>query len=280
MNAPDDVMGAMREFPIDDRTADALLTGRIVPDDAPPGFEHVAALVLAARGPATAGELAGETGAVTSAMADLPELANATNGGRGRRRMLGQLVSAKVMAAAAVAALGGSAAAAATGSLPGPLQSGVSHGLGHIGISVPVGDDSSDTPAAGPHTTTSSTDSPGPAITAANEFGLCNAFVASGRSTDPDHQGNSRAFAQLAAAAKAKGQTTIAFCAAVTHPGESTTTGSTATGSVRTSTSGHSRKPSGTPEGPPSSTPVGPPSSTPVGPLAGAPVGPPLGHGH
>ncbi len=54
--------------------------------------------------------------------------------------MLSELVSGKVAAIAVATVLGATtAAAAATGSLPAGAQSAVSHGLSHVGLSVPDG---------------------------------------------------------------------------------------------------------------------------------------------
>ena len=267
MTPVDDGTGDMRTFPMGDSTADALLEGRIAPDDAPFGFERVAALVRDARSPATAGELANVAGSVAAVVPTVREAARMPDGGRGRRKMLGKLISAKVVAAAAAAALGGGVAAAATGSLPTPVQSTVSSGLSHIGISLPNPDSqpgSGNPPAPGttnPSGTAASVPSaPGPAITAANEYGLCTAYAASqaGTSTDSHSVGatdGSRAFIALKAAATAKGETVAQFCTGVTPPGRSGTLGSSSTagaGSAPGSTTG-----SGAPGQAPPTNPAG-----------------------
>ena len=236
MTPADDGTGEMRTFPFGDSTADALLDGMVAPDDAPPGLERVAALVHAARSPATIRELADEARVVAAVAASVRGRANMPEGGRRRRRMFGQLVSAKVIAAAAVA-LAGSAAAAAAGSLPSPVQSAVSTGLSHVGISVPnpdshpgTGDSTAPGTTGSSGTTTGPSGTPGPAITTANEYGLCTAYAASqaGTSTNSHSVGatdGSRAFAALRAAATAKGETVSQFCTGVTPSGTSGSSG-------------------------------------------------------
>lgn len=149
MSTPDDVSDEMRGLPFDETGVDALLDGRVAEDDAPPGFQDVARLVLAARSPATPDELVGEEHVVAvlaaaTSMTGIGEtdagaegLSTSEQMGEGRRRMLGKILTAKMAAAAAVAVLGGGVAAAATGSLPTSLQSSVSHGLSDLGIGVP-----------------------------------------------------------------------------------------------------------------------------------------------
>jgi hypothetical protein len=50
--------------PLDADTAERLLSGRLDPDDAPPGYADVARLLQAAAGPAEEAELSGEAAAV------------------------------------------------------------------------------------------------------------------------------------------------------------------------------------------------------------------------
>ena len=60
----------MRRSPLDDFTAERLLAGRLRPEDAPLGWEHVALLVEAAAGPAEESELSAGP-SIAAAMADL-----------------------------------------------------------------------------------------------------------------------------------------------------------------------------------------------------------------
>src|SRR5690348_15834425 len=75
---------------LDDWTADRLLDGRVQPLDAPPGFSPVAELILAAKSPASSGELARQTETVAASLAALqavPILLSPA-GGRGRSAQL------------------------------------------------------------------------------------------------------------------------------------------------------------------------------------------------
>ena len=241
MSFPDDVMGDMRKFPHGDPMADALLEGRVLPDDAPPGYQGLADVVRLAKGPPSNDERADEASVVAAMTAAIRGSAPTINDRQGRPRMLGTLISTKVLAGVAAIVLGGGVAAAATGSLPAPVQTPLSHGLSDVGISVPHPNTPGSDGAGG--VTTSTTSSPGPAITAANTFGLCTAYAASRSGTDTTGSAagatsNSRAFMQLAAAAQAKGDTVAQFCADATPPSTSPADGA---GS----------------DGPPSSTPAG-----------------------
>ena len=229
MSVFDHEEGEMRRLPLNDHSVDALLDGRVVADDAPPGYQHVARLVHAAKAPATAGELAGEDHVVAT-LATAVGGATGVSGAihEGRRPVLTKLLTAKMAAAAAAALLGGGAAAAATGSLPTSLQTGVSHGLSAVGISVPdpsahqshtsTGTDGS-TGGTG-STNTASTSTPptqavGPSASGPAAYGLCTAYAASSGSQATSH---SVAFRNLAAAANAKNESVTQYCAAVTPP--------------------------------------------------------------
>jgi len=273
MSFPDDVMGDMRKFPHGDPMADALLEGRVLPDDAPPGYQGVAELVRLAKGPASIDEQADEASVVTAMTVAIRGTAPTINDRQGRPRMLGTLISTKVLAGVAAIVLGGGVAAAATGALPAPVQTPLSHGLSDVGISIPHPNAPASDAAGG--STTPTTSSPGPAITAANAFGLCTAYAASKSGTDttgnaPGATSNSRAFMQLAAAAQAKGDTVTQFCADATPPSTSPTGGAGSDGPPASTPAGN------TPGSPPSSTPAGntpgsPPSSTPAGNTPGSP---------
>ncbi len=294
----------MRELPFDDHGMNALLDGRVVADDAPPGFQDVARLIQVARLPATPDELAGQDHVVAI-------LAAAVNGGaglsgsvdEGKRPMLTKLVTTKLAAVAAAAALIGGGAAAATGSLPTSLQSVVSRGLSSVGISVPnpaahatahaASALSGTTTAQGGGATatkpaTPPTQAVGPSVTGPASYGLCTAYTASSSSAAASH---SVAFSNLVAAAAAKGESVAQFCAGAvppstapsatgaSHPGG---TAGPSTGATTASSAGQAS----TNAGGPTPTTAGPPAGTlpasarGLGSASGhtpAPGGPPAG---
>jgi hypothetical protein len=106
---------------LDGDTVDRLLTGRLEPDDAPPGYAAVAAVLQAAAGPPSPGELSGEAPAVATFVA----MTRPRSGSRGRaterRRANGSRLAVLAAAALGVLLVGG-AAAAATGTLPEPAR--------------------------------------------------------------------------------------------------------------------------------------------------------------
>jgi PT repeat len=169
--------------------------------------------------------------------------------------VLTSLLSAKLAAAASVAAvaLGGTAAAAAfTGSLPAPVQK-----LAHTTIGAPSAHHSAPATPVGPQ----------PAGNAGS--GLCTAWAhmkAHGTAAQ-----KATAFRNLAAAAGGAANVK-AFCAAVTHPGPSGQPTSHPTGQPSSHPTG---KPSDLPTGKPSSHPTGKPSSLPTGGPSNHPTGKP-----
>jgi len=114
---------------------EALLTGRIDPQDAPADLAALAALIRAAQAPAAPFELAGteelvaEVAALVRASRPVPQVAPA--------RRLAPRLALRIAAAALGAALTGGIAAAATGALPASLQAPVARALHHLGISLP-----------------------------------------------------------------------------------------------------------------------------------------------
>jgi hypothetical protein len=128
----------MPRFSIDDNSAEALLRGRMDPDDAPPDLREVAALVASARGPASFDELVGESETVRLIGSAIGEEATPSRAGSCRRtRTVGRLLPVKVLSLASLFIVGTGVAAAATDSLPRAIQSTVSQELSHAGISVP-----------------------------------------------------------------------------------------------------------------------------------------------
>lgn len=125
---------------IDDATVEGLLSGRVGPDDAPPGFADVAAVLAAASAPASAAELSGEADAIAmfraangaDAVAPVVDL----DARRSNRRTFSR--AAMVGIAAGIILGGTGVAAAATGNLPDPVQTVAHDTLSHIGVSVPA----------------------------------------------------------------------------------------------------------------------------------------------
>ena len=233
----------------------------------PPGYGQVATLLNAARGTMPA-PIPGRDAAVFNIAATIRLAPGPSPAPTGvTRRRISKVFTLKALAIAQPAiALTAGSAAAATGSLPGPAQSAVSHGLSHVGISVPSGT------AVGP-------DAIGPAKT-----GLCTAYEAAlthGQAFD-----HSVAFANLAKAAGGEANIS-AYCAgAVPSTKGSGTTGASTNGSGSDGTAttrppnSHSGPtpggpPTSVPGGSPSSIPAGPPTSIPGGPPTSVPVGPP-----
>jgi hypothetical protein len=113
------LLASLRHPPpaVDQDTADRLLTGRLDPADAPPGYDAVARLLAAATAPASPDELAGER-------AVMAEFAATTGSRRAARRSGRPSRLLRVKAAAAIVAaalsIGGVAAAATTGLLGKP----------------------------------------------------------------------------------------------------------------------------------------------------------------
>jgi hypothetical protein len=127
MTAWNDLPDEMRGERIDAGTMERLFHGRLTPDDAPPGYSHVASILLTAASPTEPGEIAMELEHVTAARAILTE------------RAAGHRPARRVIAAAIVAALMTLPGLAAANVLPDPAQHAVSSVLDKVGISVPAG---------------------------------------------------------------------------------------------------------------------------------------------
>jgi hypothetical protein len=133
----------MRNRRLDPNTIQRLSSGRLHPDDAPPGYVPVAGLLGAAARRPSASVSYEDVPATVVAMVDIIR-STATPEALAERRpsMLTKLCSAKVAAAAVSAVLvAGTAAGAATGSLPRPVQNAVSSAATHGGLDVPTADD-------------------------------------------------------------------------------------------------------------------------------------------
>ena len=257
----------MGGLPFDRGLTDALLAGKIAPDDVPDELRSLAALIRAARPAAALEGFVAESDVVAAFSAGRraqPSLATADR--HRRKSLLAKALTAKVAAVVATFALGGAAAAAATGSLPAPVQSALSKGLAHVGIALPKPTTQIATGSIGSgealiRPTTTTTIPPGAA------YGLCTAY---GAATPHTGTGTSAPAAKntypgLTAAAKAAGETVQQYCASIPPP-----SGDTAAGSP-TITGG---KPGTGTTGPPSTTGSGTGTGTPTGGL------PANGHGH
>ena len=211
-------MDEMARHSIDDRTADRLLSGAIVPDDAPPGYEQVARMVRAAQAPTTAAELSREQSVVSMAAAAVSSLVSdqAAPGSphRRKKKVISKLATVRAAAITAAAVLGaGAAAAAATGSLPSQSASS-SHAAGVVSAGSNTG---SGTSGASGNSQTGGNPNPGssnplglPTTGPANfhaVVGLCRAFLAHNSTTTtagagsgtaaPLNENNSTAFQAL-----------------------------------------------------------------------------------
>jgi len=233
----------MRRFPPSD---DRLFSGDLDPDDVPPELARIAGLIQAAKTADAVGELAGEE-LIVSQMAAVVRESRRTEAARNdRRHVLGKVLSAKVIGASAAVLLSGGVAAAATGALPTPVQEAVSHGLHHIGISVPdpavhpashsethaSGVTSTSTSIGSSTSTSSSASRTTQSSTSSNRYGLCNAYAHAGNA-----KARSVALSKLTAAALAKGETVSTYCAGATPPSNSSGANPGATHRPTTTTS-------------------------------------------
>jgi hypothetical protein len=146
----------------DEPTIDRLLTGRVPPDDAPPGYAEVARVVRdAASSPADV-ELTHEHEHVAAAArmraAGPPP---ATPGGRGPRYARHR---AKVTGLVVIGAVVGTAGLAAAEVLPDPAQGVVAEVLEHVGVALPTGDDQDPGGPADPLEDLSTVATPSPGV--------------------------------------------------------------------------------------------------------------------
>ena len=230
MSERNDREGVLHRFVTRDQAERLLSAGssELAPDA---GFADVASLFSAMREPATPEETVhahAALAAFTAALRDGPSPAEAP-----ARKLpaKAKFVKRKAFAAmATTAVLFGGAAAAATGSLPGPVQDGVSKSLSHLGMDLPAAHDATDNSPVAPNDTTTTIDAvpaandiggahddaptvtaPGPDADGAAKKGLCTAYAAS-----PDSSGknlDSPAFHDLTDAASKAGKSVDDYCA-------------------------------------------------------------------
>ena len=204
---------------LDDETADRLLSCTLHPDDAPPGFAAVTALLRAAARPGSPSPIdqqrVAAMAAVIAGQAPAPEVkadkAKKTKGRSLRRR-------ARVSAVLAAGMLFGTAGLAMAGALPSGMQSVAAKVLSKVGISAPGGS-SPRTTAANPSASPAPTPTKGPDANGPAKFGLCNAF-AHGQGGVKGNKNNSVAFQNLQKAAQAAGQSVQEFCKSATPGGK------------------------------------------------------------
>lgn len=207
-----DLDDEMRRFPLDDHTADRILSGAVAPDDAPPDLAPVAQAVRDARGPAAEWELAHRTQIVAAVLAAVEANPGPRPLPTRRRPMLIRFFSAKVALAAVSGVLATTGVAAAGGSLPDPAQSFAASTLDHIGISIPHPSDHHPDDARHHH------------------HALCRAVATGGSGAEHRH-----ARQELAEAAGRAGQSVEEFCrdaqpATVIHEGDDSTGADTTSG--------------------------------------------------
>ena len=229
----------------------ALLAGAEPGQGLAPGLRPLAdALAALTAGPAS-DELAGEAAARAEFHRRVGVPVPVSRSRHRRHPVLASLLSARAAAAAAVAALslGGFATAAFAGVLPAPAQQFAHHTIG-----APA---ARETRTTGSHPGVTATPA-GPDATGPAAFGLCTAWAHAKAHGTHSQQGV--AFRNLAAAAGGASHV-AAYCAAVPHPGAS---------------SSHTAHPGGPPashpHGPPASHPTGPPTSHPTPHATGKPT--------
>jgi len=123
----------MTRLPIDVDTADRLLAGSVAPEDAPPGYEPVAALLATVRPEQAYGGFLREDETV-AAVAEILRSSPITAPRLQRRSFVPRL---KLATAFATIALAGTTGLAFAGSLPGAAQDVASAMLAKVGVSVP-----------------------------------------------------------------------------------------------------------------------------------------------
>jgi hypothetical protein len=232
-----------------DASLAALLAGSEPDQGLPPGLQPLADALASLTARAASDELAGEAAALAEFHHRVGVPVPVSRSCHRRRPLLASLLSARAAAAAAVAALGlgGFATAAFAGALPAPAQQFAHHTFG-----APASGGGQPT---GTHPAATATPA-GPDATGAAAFGLCTAWAHAKAHGTSSQQ--AVAFRNLAAAAGGASNVT-AYCAAVPHPGAS---------------SSHSPHPAG----PPASHPTGPPAAHPTGPPASHPTPHATGH--
>jgi hypothetical protein len=155
-----DIQSEMRNLLLDRDTADRLLTGRVEPDDAPPGYARVARLLRAASSLPPI-DPAREHATVSAMVEGIRSHLSVVPPAR-RRRSMKRLLRAKIVAVAVGATLVGTTSLAFAGALPGAAQGVAQTMLAKIGITVP-----GPNAHAGTHPDTRGSSTPAPSPTSA-----------------------------------------------------------------------------------------------------------------
>ena len=209
-----------------------------------PHLVGVANLFSVLRAPATPDEVVAAEPALAAFTAAVRDRTAASAPARTKPKS--KFLTRKAVAAlAAATVLSGGAAAAATGSLPGPVQDGVSRSLSHVGMDVPDSHDSVDDshatvdnslatvddapsfhefpdPAAPPSAAPAT--AVGPDADGSAKHGLCTAYAASSGSNGKNL--DSVAARNVAEAAATAGKSIDEYCADETTAGKPDGTGS------------------------------------------------------
>jgi hypothetical protein len=236
-----------------DASLAALLAGAEPAEGLAPGLRPLADALAALTVRPASDELAGEAAALAEFYSRAGAPVPVRRSRHRRHPLLAPLRSGRVAAVAAAAALslGGFAAAAFAGALPAPAQQFAHHTFGAPAArgTHPTSTHPTSTHPASTHPSAATTPA-GPDATGPAAFGLCTAWTHAKAHGTSSQQ--AVAFRNLAAAAGGVGKVG-AYCAAVPHPGPSS------------SRSSH-------PSGPPTSHPTGPPTSHPTGPPTSHPT--------
>jgi hypothetical protein len=161
----DDLLHEMRGAGIDEGTLDRLMQGRILPDDAPPGYSDVASILVAAASPPSQEELRMQASHVVAARDAIDR--------RTRRFGSGTLgLAAGLLLLGALVLIPGLAVARV---LPDPAQHAVTTVLERVGISIPA---STNHPTPVPHSPSHS--GPHPASTGSEISSIATTTDATG----------------------------------------------------------------------------------------------------
>jgi hypothetical protein len=257
--------------PLGDPALDALLTGNVLPEDAPEELRPVAESLAALNAAPHSSELAGEAKARALFRAAAAQPAEPAHSHRRKRRPLPSLRSVRLAAAiaAGLVVLGGTALGAYAGILPVPVQ----RSAHQTGGASPAPHSAPPAPAVPQATGTAHLPKAkaGRRVNAKGARGLCNAYAhqkAHGKQ-------NSAVFRKLAAAAGGAAKIP-AFCASVRQPGASVPTQPSPQPATSAGPpSSRPGQPGAHPTGKPSSHPTGKPSSHPTGKPSSHPTGKP-----
>jgi hypothetical protein len=127
----------MRPPPLDNETADRLVSGWVAPEGAPPGYAPVVRLLGAASAEFEAEKLTHESEKIAAFALAVRSSEPANSVSLRRFSMPFVLTRVRLVAAAAAAALAATASLASAGSLPGAAQEIASEMLAKVGVSVP-----------------------------------------------------------------------------------------------------------------------------------------------